>query len=52
MMAVKWRCHGSEAIAKIYTGAPHGFILFPTSVCEEAGAAVEVTQRFISEKLA
>lgn len=51
MMAVKWRCHGSEAITKIYTGAPHGFILFPPSQCEDTGPAMEVTQQFILEKL-
>ncbi|KAF4302951.1 putative alpha beta hydrolase fold-3 domain-containing protein [Botryosphaeria dothidea] len=52
MMAVKWRCSGSEAITKIFNGAPHGFILFPSSDCEDAGPAREVTQQFILEKLA
>ncbi|EKG15953.1 Alpha/beta hydrolase fold-3 [Macrophomina phaseolina MS6] len=52
MMAVKWRCHGSEAITKIYAGAPHGFIMFPPSDCEDSGPAREVSQQFILEKLA
>ncbi|KAL0262322.1 hypothetical protein SLS55_003767 [Diplodia seriata] len=52
MMTVKWRCTGSEAITKIFTGAPHAFALFPPSVCEHAGPALEVTQQFILEKSA
>lgn len=52
MMAIKWRCTGSEGITKIFTGAPHAFALFPPSVCEHAGPAMGMTQQFILEKMA
>ncbi|OJD38919.1 alpha beta hydrolase fold-3 domain-containing protein [Diplodia corticola] len=52
MMAIKWRCTGSEGITKIFAGAPHAFALFPPSVCEHAAPALDVTQQFILEKLA
>ncbi|KAI9786671.1 MAG: hypothetical protein M1839_006222 [Geoglossum umbratile] len=49
LMSVKWMAAGSEAILKIYPGAPHGFTIFPG--VESAEEAAAVTIQFVREKL-
>lgn len=49
LMGMKWMITGSEAIVKIYPGAPHGFTHFPGKASEEAN---NITVQFLQEKLA
>jgi acetyl esterase/lipase len=49
-MATKWLMAGGEAILKIYSGAPHGFIGF-VGLLNEAGEALEDTKTYIRERL-
>jgi len=51
MMSVKWMMAGAEAVVKIYSGAPHGFIGFPHEVLKEAGEGLLDTKAYIQERL-
>ncbi|KAF2086994.1 hypothetical protein K490DRAFT_43358 [Saccharata proteae CBS 121410] len=51
MMACKWMSSGSEAVTKLYPGAPHGFTLFPRALSDAADEGLEVTNEFILDKL-
>jgi acetyl esterase/lipase len=51
-MATKWLMTGGEAIVKIYPGAAHGFIAFPTSMLKESGEALQDTATYIRDRLA
>jgi acetyl esterase/lipase len=51
MMGVKWLMAGAEAVLKIYTGAPHGFIAFPHQALKEAGMGLGDTKAYIQERL-
>jgi acetyl esterase/lipase len=48
LMSVKWLITGSEAIVKIYPGAPHGFTVFPSKDSKDSAA---ITAQFVQEKL-
>ncbi|KAL8377400.1 hypothetical protein RB595_008192 [Gaeumannomyces hyphopodioides] len=50
LMSSKWMATGSEAVVKIYPGAPHAFDIFP-SVVKEAGEALETAYQFLSERV-
>jgi acetyl esterase/lipase len=52
LMGTKWMMAGGEAIVKIYTGAPHGFIAFPHEMLKEAGMALLDTKAYIQERMA
>ncbi|TVY51570.1 AB hydrolase superfamily protein B1A11.02 [Lachnellula cervina] len=52
LMGTRWMMAGGEAMVKIYTGAPHGFILFPPEVLEEARICLLDTKTYIQERLA
>ncbi|KAL8403289.1 hypothetical protein RB594_008515 [Gaeumannomyces avenae] len=45
-MSSKWMATGSEAVVKIFPGAPHAFDAFP-SLVKEAGEALEITYQFL-----
>jgi acetyl esterase/lipase len=47
MMGTRWLMAGGEAYIKIYTGAPHGFLLFPPDKLKEAGMAFADTVTYI-----
>lgn len=51
LMSVKWMTAAGEAVVKIYTGAPHGFTLFPKAQCEEAGEALDDMKAYMQSKL-
>jgi len=51
MMGAKWMAAGGEAVVRIFTGAPHGFILFPKEQCEAAGEGMDVIKAFIQKYL-
>ena len=51
-MGTKWMMAGGEAIVKIYTGAPHGFIAFPHEILKEAGTCLLDTKIYIQEAMA
>jgi acetyl esterase/lipase len=48
LMGIKWQMTGSQAIVKIYPGAPHGFIAFAGVPIAEEGAAAIL--EFLKEK--
>lgn len=50
-MATRWLMAGGHAILKVYSGAPHGFNLFPRQVFKVAGEAVDDTEAYIKERL-
>lgn len=50
LMGSRWMATGSEAVVKIYPGAPHAFDLFP-SLVKEAGEALETAYQFLSERV-
>ncbi|TVY64334.1 AB hydrolase superfamily protein B1A11.02 [Lachnellula suecica] len=52
MMGTKWLMAGGEAIVKIYTGGPHGFIGFPPAVLKESGEALMDTKTYIEDCMA
>ncbi|TVY39092.1 AB hydrolase superfamily protein [Lachnellula occidentalis] len=52
LMGTRWMMAGGGAIVKIYTGAPHGLLLFPEEVLEEAGMCLLDTKTYIQERLA
>ena len=47
VMGTKWLMYGGEAYTKIYTGAPHAFIVFPENLLKETGMALKDTLTFI-----
>ena len=49
LMSMKWMITGSEAIVKIYPGAPHGFTAFASVKAAKEGTAAIV--QFVQEKL-
>jgi acetyl esterase/lipase len=49
LMSTKWMVSGSEAVVKIYPGAPHGFTAFPGFKPGEE--AIAVALQFTKEKL-
>ena len=51
MMGVKWIMSGSEAIVKLFAGAPHGFTLFPGDMMPPSAECREVVKAFFKEKL-
>ncbi|KAF2142813.1 uncharacterized protein K452DRAFT_269286 [Aplosporella prunicola CBS 121167] len=51
MMAAKWMSAGNDAVVRIYTGAPHGYILYPPGACESVEEGLEAARQFILEKL-
>ena len=42
---------GGEAIIKLYPGGPHGFIMFPPEMMENANKALEDTKKYIQSKM-
>jgi acetyl esterase/lipase len=50
-MGMKWMIAGGEAVVRLYSGAPHGFIGFPPDLLKEAGEALADTQTFIQDCL-
>ncbi|KLU85658.1 hypothetical protein MAPG_04680 [Magnaporthiopsis poae ATCC 64411] len=50
LMSSKWMATGSDAMVKIYPGAPHGFDIFP-GVVKEAGEALETVHQFLLERV-
>jgi len=51
MMGTKWMAAGGEAVVRIFTGAPHGFILFPREQCDAAGEGMDVIKAFMDKCL-
>ncbi|KAH7417642.1 Alpha/Beta hydrolase protein [Cadophora sp. MPI-SDFR-AT-0126] len=51
VMSVKWMMFGGEAVVKVYSGACHGFIGFPSTQLKEAGEALDDTKTFIQERV-
>lgn len=49
LMSVKWMATGSEAVVKIYPGAPHGFTALPGLKAADEAIALEL--QFAEEKL-
>ena len=52
LLGTKWAMAGGDSTVKIYPGAPHGFIAFPSSLLKEAGEALDDTKTYIRERLA
>ncbi|TVY34544.1 AB hydrolase superfamily protein [Lachnellula subtilissima] len=52
LMGMRWLMAGGEAIVKIYTGAPHGFLLFSPEVLAEAKTCLLHTKTYIQDRLA
>lgn len=52
LMSAKWQMHGGEAIAKIYTGACHGYLAFSGEVYPQAKEGMDDTLAYIKEKMA
>lgn len=50
LMATKWLMTGSEAIVKIYPGAPHGFTLFPPTSSDMSAQYRKDIEAFLKEK--
>lgn len=51
MMAVRWQMIGTETILKLFSGAPHGFILLDPALVDNARDVDKVIQQFLVEKL-
>lgn len=49
-MSAKWMASGAEAIMKIYPGAPHGFVFFPSGGTEQTDIALEDIRVFMTER--
>lgn len=49
LMSVKWMSTGSDAVVKIYPGAPHAFTIFPGFKPGED--AIAMSLRFVKERL-
>lgn len=49
VMATKWMMSGTEAILKIYPGAPHGFTLFPPNAIGTVKEAYGDIETFIGD---
>ena len=52
LMAAKWGMAGGEATLKIYTGAPHGFIVFDGKVLKAAEEGMRDLETYLLEKMA
>ena len=51
LMAVKWMQARGEAIVKMYPGAPHGFVLFPSDQLGVVEESLEDMKKFMSDKM-
>ncbi|RDL39386.1 uncharacterized protein BP5553_03726 [Venustampulla echinocandica] len=46
-MGTRWTMYGGETYIKIYTGAPHAFVVFPREMLKEAGEGIQDTKEYI-----
>ena len=51
-MSAKWMMAGGETIVKIFPGAPHGYIMFPPEVNQNAKDGLDAVFAYIKSKLA
>lgn len=49
-MSSKWMMWGHEAVVKIYSGAPHGFILFPRGAIKAVDESLEDSTVFVKDR--
>ena len=51
LMALRWQMAGGEAVVKLYSGAPHGFLVFPPEEVKSAREGLEAIGEFLREKV-
>ncbi len=51
LMATRWQLAGGETMMRLFPGAPHGFIIAPPDVSENAKEGLELIDQFLKEKM-
>lgn len=51
LMATRWQMEGGEAVVKLYSGAPHGFLAFPPEQVKSAREGLEAIGEFLRQKV-
>lgn len=51
LMAVRWQMAGGDAVVKLYSGVPHGFLAFPPEKVKSTREGLEAIGEFMRTKV-